>query len=104
MPIDLPVLNLNSATYECTFGRGCDGICCREGRPLVYADEIARIGENLAKFLPLMRPDASKMAARKGFLSGRRRLGQRARPPPWQSRRRHGEPRQRAVPWKARIP
>jgi hypothetical protein len=76
MPVELPVLNLNSATYECTFGRGCDGVCCREGRPLVYADEIARIGENLSKFRPLMRPEASRMAARKGFLSGRRRLGQ----------------------------
>lgn len=76
MPVELPVLNLNSATYECTFGRGCDGVCCREGRPLVYADEIARIGTNLPKFLPLMRPDASKMAAKRGLLSGRQRLGQ----------------------------
>jgi hypothetical protein len=76
MPVELPVLNLDTATYECTFGRGCDGVCCREGRPLVYVDEIARIGENLPKFLPLMRPDARKMAGRKGFLSGRRRLGQ----------------------------
>jgi hypothetical protein len=76
MQHELPVVNLHTATYECTFGRGCDGVCCREGRPLVYADEIARIAENLPKFLPLMRPDASRMAARRGFLSGRRRLGE----------------------------
>jgi Protein of unknown function (DUF3109) len=76
MEHELPVVNLHTATYECTFGRGCDGICCREGRPLVYADEIARIGENLHKFLPWMRPEASRMAERRGFLSGRKRLGE----------------------------
>jgi hypothetical protein len=73
---DLPVINLQAATYECTFGRGCDGVCCREGKPLLYADEIIRIGENLARFLPLMRPAASRVAARRGFLSGRQRLGE----------------------------
>ena len=76
MPNDLPVINLDTATYECTFGRGCDGICCRQGRPLVYADEIVRIKENLEKFLPLMRPDARRVATRRGFLSGRKRLGE----------------------------
>jgi hypothetical protein len=76
MPHDLPVLNLHTATYECTFGRGCDGVCCREGRPLVYADEVARIQENLPKFLPLMRPEASRTAIRRGFVSGRRRFGE----------------------------
>src|SRR4029079_1113936 len=53
-----------------------DGVCCREGRPLVYADEIERISKNLPKFLPHMRPRAATIAARRGFLSGRRRLGQ----------------------------
>jgi hypothetical protein len=76
MPHDLPVINLHTATYECTYGRGCDGICCREGRPLVYADEIARIRENLPKFLPLMRPEASRVAKSRGFVSGRRRFGE----------------------------
>ena len=73
---ELPVLNLHTATYECTYGRGCDGVCCREGRPPMDSEEIARIGENLPKFLPLMRMEAGKVAARRGFLSGRRRLGQ----------------------------
>lgn len=76
MDHELPVVNLATATYECTFGRGCDGICCREGRPLVYADEIARLGQNLPNFLPAMRPEAAKVATRKGFLSGRKRLGE----------------------------
>jgi hypothetical protein len=76
MPHDLPVINLHTAKFECTFGRGCDGVCCREGRPPVYADEIARIAENLPKFLPLMRPEASRVAARRGFVSGRKRFGE----------------------------
>jgi hypothetical protein len=76
MSHELPVLNLHTATYECTFGRGCDGVCCREGRPLIYADEIARITENLHKILPLMRPQAARVAAKRGFLSGRKRYGE----------------------------
>jgi hypothetical protein len=76
MQSDLPVINLSTATFECTFGRGCDGICCREGRPLVYADEVARLQENLPKFLPLMRSPARRIAIRNGFLSGRTRLGE----------------------------
>jgi hypothetical protein len=73
----LPVINLHSATYECTFGRGCDGICCREGRPLIYPEEIAKLSENIERFLPLLRPRARGVVARQGFASHRRRLGQR---------------------------
>ena len=74
--IDLPVLNLQSATYECTFGRGCDGICCREGRPLVYPEEIEKLNANLDRFLPLLRRRARAVVEKRGFVSGRRRLGQ----------------------------
>ena len=35
----LTVLNLEQAKYECIYGRGCDGICCQNGRPPVYPDE-----------------------------------------------------------------
>ena len=73
---ELLVINLHSATYECTFGRGCDGICCREGRPLVYADEAARLAANLGRFLPLLRPRARAVVEKRGFLSRRQRLGQ----------------------------
>ena len=76
MQHELPVVNLDTATFQCTFGRGCEGVCCREGRPLIYADEIERIDGNLAKFLPLMRPTARQVVVRKGFLSGRQRFGQ----------------------------
>ncbi|HWB11289.1 MAG TPA: DUF3109 family protein [Pirellulales bacterium] len=73
----LPVLNLHSATYECTFGRGCDGICCREGRPLIYPEEIAKLTENVERFLPLLRPEARSVVVKRGFATHRRRLGQR---------------------------
>ena len=75
MKASLPVLNLAEATFECTFGRGCDGICCKNGRPLIYAEEIDRLEANLAKFLPEMRPGARALVEEQGCLSGRRRLG-----------------------------
>lgn len=74
--VELPVLNLHSATYECTFGRGCDGVCCREGRPLIYPEEIANLKTHLDRFLPLLRPRARAVVENRGFASGRRRLGQ----------------------------
>lgn len=73
----LPVLNADSARFECTFGRGCDGICCRNGRPPVYEEERAIIDRNLHKFLPLLRPDAKVVVEREGFLSQRKKAGQR---------------------------
>ena len=74
----LPLLNAGSAHFDCTFGRGCDGICCRNGRPPVYEAEEAVIDRNLHKFLPLLRSDAQTVVQRAGFLSQRRKAGQRA--------------------------
>src|SRR5262245_27810191 len=71
----LPVLNLSEAKFECTFGRGCDGICCRNGRPCVYPEEVERLGANLGKFLPELRPEARVVVEHQGFLSRRRKLG-----------------------------
>jgi hypothetical protein len=73
----LQVVNLAEARYECTYGRGCDGICCQKGRPLVYAEEIDRTEANLHKFLPLLRPEARRAIEKRGYLRQRRRLGQR---------------------------
>ncbi len=75
MEHSLPILNLAEARYECTYGRGCDGICCREGRPLIYSEEIERLDANLHKITPLLRPEAQTVIRRKGYLSLRRRLG-----------------------------
>jgi hypothetical protein len=71
----LPVINLSEAKYECVYGRGCDGICCRNGRPSVEPEESARIAENLGKFLPHLRPEARALIEREGYLSRRTRLG-----------------------------
>jgi hypothetical protein len=69
------VVNLNEARFECIFGRGCDGICCQNGRPPVYAEESARIDASLDKFLPHLRPEARRVVEADGFLSRRRKLG-----------------------------
>ena len=71
----LPVVNLDQAKYECIFGRGCDGICCHNGRPPVYADEQERIDANLNRILPELRPEARSVVQEKGYLSRRRKLG-----------------------------
>lgn len=74
----LPIINLKEAKFECTFGRGCDGLCCREGHPPVYPEEIVRLDAHLARFLPLMRREARRAVERGGYLMARRRrLGQR---------------------------
>jgi hypothetical protein len=74
--VRLTVLNLESARFECTFGRGCEGVCCRDGRPPVYADEARRIDENLHRILPLLRPEARAAVDMGGYLSRRRKAGQ----------------------------
>ncbi|MFO0808453.1 MAG: DUF3109 family protein [Gemmataceae bacterium] len=75
MSIPLSVVNLTTATFECTFGRGCDGICCQNGRPPVEPAEAKRIQKNLAKFLPHLRPEARKLIDEQGFLSNRMKIG-----------------------------
>lgn len=72
----LPVLNLAVARFECTFGRGCEGVCCREGKPLLYPDEVERLDASLPRFLAALRPEARAVLKRKGYLSKRRRYGQ----------------------------
>jgi hypothetical protein len=75
MATSLPVINLSEATFDCIYGRGCDGICCQNGRPGVYPDEEARIGKNLRKFLPHLRPEARTLIEKSGYLSKRRKGG-----------------------------
>ena len=73
----LTVLNLENARFDCTFGRGCEGLCCRNGRPPVYAEEVRRIDENLHRILPLLRPAARAALNKEGYLSRRIKAGQR---------------------------
>jgi Fe-S-cluster containining protein len=71
-----PIVNLEQARFECVFGRGCDGICCRNGRPPVYRDEADRIDANLDKILPALRPEARANVEKRGYLSRRSKAGQ----------------------------
>jgi hypothetical protein len=73
--MSIRVFNLTDARFECTFGRGCAGICCRNGRPPVYHDEQARIHGRMDALLPLMRPGAAAVAEQHGFMSRRRKAG-----------------------------
>jgi Fe-S-cluster containining protein len=77
MKTALPVLNLAEARYECIYGRGCDGICCQNGRPGVHPEEAQHIDEHLDTFLPLLRPEARALIEEEGFLSQRRKTGLR---------------------------
>jgi Fe-S-cluster containining protein len=74
--VKLTVLNLESARFECTFGRGCDGVCCRNGRPPVYDEEARRIDAQLERIMPLLRPAARAAVNKRGYLSRRRKAGQ----------------------------
>jgi Fe-S-cluster containining protein len=72
----LPVVNLNEAKFECIYGRGCDGLCCQNGRPPVYPDEQKQIESTLDRVLPLLRPEARKLIEEQGYLSNRSKDGQ----------------------------
>ncbi len=69
--VPLPVINLAEARFECTFGRGCEGLCCQDGRPPLFLDEVRRINANLKRILPRMRPEAQAVLNKKGYLDGR---------------------------------
>src|SRR5262245_28164413 len=75
MKHSLTVVNGSEARFECIYGRGCDGICCRNGRPAVYPDEAARIAENLDKFLPHLGARARAVVEECGHLSRRKKYG-----------------------------
>ena len=75
MATSLPVVNLSEATFECIYGRGCEGLCCTNGRPGVRPEEAQRIDANLGKFLPELRPEARELIERDGYLSNRHKDG-----------------------------
>jgi hypothetical protein len=75
MAKSLPVVNLSEAKFECIYGRGCDGICCQNGRPGVYPEEVERLDAHLPKFLPELRPEARRLIEARGYLSNRRKGG-----------------------------
>ena len=72
----LHIVNVDTARFDCTFGRGCDGVCCRNGRPPIYDEEARRLDENLLRILPLLRPEARAAVDKGGYVSRRRKAGQ----------------------------
>lgn len=75
MKVSLNVVNLQDATFDCSYGRGCDGICCQNGRPPVPADETKTIRRVLSRALPLMTERARRLVKKEGFLSNRMKDG-----------------------------
>src|SRR5262245_17614159 len=74
--LPLAVANADTATFDCSFGRGCDGPCCRNGRPSVTPAERAVIEAVLPRVLPLLRPVAREVIEAEGITSSRTKLGQ----------------------------
>jgi hypothetical protein len=72
--VQLPVLNAADATFECTFGRGCKGECCRNGRPVLYPDEIERLDSILDRMLGELTPAARAVVESRGYRSARKRM------------------------------
>ena len=70
-----PILNSAEARFECTYGRGCAGLCCRNGRPAVTETDRAWIEKALKRVLPRMREVARKVVEREGYLSRRKKAG-----------------------------
>lgn len=75
-PLPVVVTNGDTATFDCSFGRGCEGVCCKNGRPSVTPAEQKRVRGVLKRALPLLRPAAREAVAADGFVSARTKLGQ----------------------------
>ena len=69
--------NLERATFKCVFPV-CGGICCKNGRPPVTPQEQERIRANLKKFLPHLRAQARPIVMSGGWLTKRKKEGNRA--------------------------
>jgi hypothetical protein len=73
--LSLTVLNAATATFDCSFGRGCEGVCCRHGEPSVTPAEQARIDGVLDRVRPLLRPEAAAALDAGGWLTEQRKVG-----------------------------
>lgn len=70
----LVVVNAATATFDCSFGRGCEGVCCRHGEPSVTPAEKAVIDGVLGRVRPLLRPEAAAALDAGGWLTDQRKL------------------------------
>lgn len=73
--VSIPLLNAQTATFECSYGRGCKGDCCTNGRPGLSVKEQTAINSNLDKILPLLKPKCREIIEKKGIATKRTRHG-----------------------------
>lgn len=73
--LPIPVVNADTATFECTFGRGCEGLCCKNGRPGLQEGEQKLLQKNLKRILPLLTPEAKAIVEKQGVVTKRYRNG-----------------------------
>ncbi|HMP59852.1 MAG TPA: DUF3109 family protein [Gemmatales bacterium] len=73
--LPLTLLNETEATFDCTFGRGCEGKCCQNGRPGLHDREYRLLRQHLHKFLPHLRPAARAVIERTDIVTRRYRNG-----------------------------
>ncbi|HMP16357.1 MAG TPA: DUF3109 family protein [Gemmatales bacterium] len=71
----IALLNGETATFECTFGRGCEGLCCKNGRPGLMKQEQQLLKKHLSRILPLLTPAARAIVEKNGIVTKRLRNG-----------------------------
>ena len=71
----LLVVNGATATFDCSFGRGCVGLCCQHGEPSVTPAEYHRIRDHLPQVLPHLRPEAAQSLEVNDFVGAEIKLG-----------------------------
>lgn len=64
----LVVVNGATATFDCSFGRGCVGLCCQHGEPSVIPVEAQRIRSKLPEIIPHLRPASAESLQTEDFL------------------------------------
>lgn len=66
--LPLVLVNADTARFECSYGRGCDGICCSNSTPPVDPEKQQVINSVVPEILPLLRPGARAMIEQMGYI------------------------------------
>lgn len=73
--LPIPLLNGDTATFDCSFGRGCEGLCCKNGRPGLGEEEQKKIQDNMHKVMPHLKPKVQELVEKSGIVTNRIRNG-----------------------------
>ena len=74
MARSLTIVNGDTATFDCSFGRGCVGLCCQHGEPSVTPEEYERIRAKLPEIVPHLRPEAAASLQLQDFIGSEIKL------------------------------